>query len=520
VDLSPYLQEIGNQGKQGSCAAWATSYTALGIMFNHAMDQRLGTRGHHISFSPAYSYNLVHRGQCGGTPLTTMLETIRDNGVAKLQEFPYNPNSCSRVPDGALIQRSKPMRLLHYSIIDARNAAALDKIRGAIYEYRPVVIGLNTGGDSSAFVHYRGGIFNQKLPQSGGHGMVIVGYNDANQTFTLANSWGKAWGENGFMRISYNSLLTNLMEPYAYVIDKIDPRGLDVLQASLMPPAPTPEPAPLPPPKPKPAPKPAPAPRPVPAPKPAPAPAPQPAPLPAPAPAPAWSASLAATRITALPQAHDCARIRAEIQGEQIVLHGFSGDKNSLLAAINALNIPPRYVVQPQALRSLPWPQCEIAESYALPGIWQAKGLRLQVEGSGSDGITTAGSSLKVQLSASVMPSYLYVFYIQAARDHNAVPLYQPLFDRNGHPLPEKQGGIRQLNDPAPGLHRDFVVTAPFGAEVILAIQTRTPLFRQALAADDWNERTLLTRLRSELASKRQQAGIIATDAVYLTTRE
>ncbi|MGA2404134.1 MAG: C1 family peptidase [Syntrophobacteraceae bacterium] len=40
----------------------------------------------------------------------------------------------------------------------------------------------------------------------GGHGVTIVGYDDANQYFLVKNSRAVGWGEAGFFRIAYNEV--------------------------------------------------------------------------------------------------------------------------------------------------------------------------------------------------------------------------------------------------------------------------------------------------------------------------
>ena len=39
-----------------------------------------------------------------------------------------------------------------------------------------------------------------------GHTMVIVGYDDNDKTFTIANSWGNEWGDNGYFYMDYEFL--------------------------------------------------------------------------------------------------------------------------------------------------------------------------------------------------------------------------------------------------------------------------------------------------------------------------
>jgi len=44
--------------------------------------------------------------------------------------------------------------------------------------------------------------------QIGGHAVIAVGYNDAQQRFIVRNSWGSGWGMRGYFTL-----------PYAYLAD-------------------------------------------------------------------------------------------------------------------------------------------------------------------------------------------------------------------------------------------------------------------------------------------------------------
>jgi C1A family cysteine protease len=37
----------------------------------------------------------------------------------------------------------------------------------------------------------------------GGHAQIIIGYDDTKEVFTLENSWGKDFGQDGTCEISY-----------------------------------------------------------------------------------------------------------------------------------------------------------------------------------------------------------------------------------------------------------------------------------------------------------------------------
>jgi C1A family cysteine protease len=45
-------------------------------------------------------------------------------------------------------------------------------------------------------------------PEDGGHCMLIVGYNNANGTFLVRNSWGIGWGQQGYGTMPYDYILS------------------------------------------------------------------------------------------------------------------------------------------------------------------------------------------------------------------------------------------------------------------------------------------------------------------------
>ena len=58
----------------------------------------------------------------------------------------------------------------------------------------------------AAMTAYRGGVFNSCGFGAVNHAVMIVGWDDtqgANGVWIMRNSWGTAWGENGYMRIQY-----------------------------------------------------------------------------------------------------------------------------------------------------------------------------------------------------------------------------------------------------------------------------------------------------------------------------
>jgi hypothetical protein len=55
------------------------------------------------------------------------------------------------------------------------------------------------------FFYYINGIYNHVYgEQKGIHAVVLVGYNDIGKYWIIKNSWGTGWGEDGYIRISYD----------------------------------------------------------------------------------------------------------------------------------------------------------------------------------------------------------------------------------------------------------------------------------------------------------------------------
>ena len=82
VDLSVNMPPIGNQGKQGSCVAWAVAY-ALKSYQEKLEEKKPFTSGTQLDqqrvFSPSFIYNQINRGQDKGSKIWEALEFVRKN---------------------------------------------------------------------------------------------------------------------------------------------------------------------------------------------------------------------------------------------------------------------------------------------------------------------------------------------------------------------------------------------------------------------------------------------------------
>jgi hypothetical protein len=83
-------------------------------------------------------------------------------------------------------------------------------VTDALLYHGPVVLGTNWYSsmfdpDSSGFVRIGGGL-------AGGHAYVLNGVNLDTGTVRAKNSWGRAWGQNGFFRMDFDTVARLLEE--------------------------------------------------------------------------------------------------------------------------------------------------------------------------------------------------------------------------------------------------------------------------------------------------------------------
>ena len=91
----------------------------------------------------------------------------------------------------------------------------VDALKAAVYE-NPIAVGYNIYSD---FLYYESGVYEYVFGRFvGGHAVLIVGWDDAEECFIVKNSWGENWGEDGYFRIAY-SQVTNQVQFGLQAID-------------------------------------------------------------------------------------------------------------------------------------------------------------------------------------------------------------------------------------------------------------------------------------------------------------
>jgi C1A family cysteine protease len=75
--------------------------------------------------------------------------------------------------------------------------------KAAIMQYGAVGCGI--AADDAFMNHPAGSVFTGSGSKTVDHDVILVGWDDATNSWILRNSWGPDWCENGYIRISYGA---------------------------------------------------------------------------------------------------------------------------------------------------------------------------------------------------------------------------------------------------------------------------------------------------------------------------
>lgn len=210
--LNLNVPPIGDQGGEGSCVAWGTTYAARSINWVSSHPASWSTSVN--IFSPEYVYNQIKvRKACSsGSYVTTGLNLLKNQGVCRWSIMPYTDVSCTTKPTTAQKADAANYKIASYSTV-TRNTATIKSFLAA---GKPVIV---AGPVNSAYMYLASGAVLSTFSGSslGGHCYCVVGYDDDKQAFKFMNSWGTSWSTAGFGYIKYGYETTWWTE--AYVIN-------------------------------------------------------------------------------------------------------------------------------------------------------------------------------------------------------------------------------------------------------------------------------------------------------------
>jgi C1A family cysteine protease len=211
IDLRGLCSPVEDQGSVGSCAANAV----VGALEYH---QRLaGSAVTDLSRLFVY-YNARKIGgtadQDSGTFIHHVMASVLAFGACPERLWPYQQAMWPTEPIKACYQGAEQFGAISY----ARTGLGMGT-KAAVANGLPVVFGTSLpqemlmveARDTGAIASPRGA-----WPQpSGGHAMLIVGYDDTRGAWLVRNSWGPGWGDGGHLWIAYD-VMDHYSHPHAF----------------------------------------------------------------------------------------------------------------------------------------------------------------------------------------------------------------------------------------------------------------------------------------------------------------
>jgi C1A family cysteine protease len=234
VDLREWCSDIEDQGMLGSC----TAHAGVGLIEYYERK----CFGKHIEASRLFLYkvtrNLMKLKGDTGAYLRTTIGAMVLFGVPpeKYWEYTDDPNKFDIEPPAfcyAFAQNYQTVKYFRHDPPSASPDTVLERLKFYLSKGHPAMFGFTVYSSIREAKHDGKIPFpsnNEKI--LGGHAVVAIGYDDYleienpyNHKKTLGailirNSWGNAWGENGYGWLPYEYIRAKLAEDFWSILKK------------------------------------------------------------------------------------------------------------------------------------------------------------------------------------------------------------------------------------------------------------------------------------------------------------
>ena len=200
VDLRPHCSPVEDQGQLGSCTGNAI---AGAVEF---LEKKDGAAFINVSRLFIY-YNervIEHTvNSDSGAMIRDGIKSLMKQGVCSEKKWPYVISKFTNKPSPACFKEA-----LNHQVQAYARLQTVDEMRACLADGYPFVFGFTVyeGFESPAVA--KTGVLpmpnKSKEKMLGGHAVLAVGYDDAQQRFLVRNSWGTGWGMRGYFTMPYD----------------------------------------------------------------------------------------------------------------------------------------------------------------------------------------------------------------------------------------------------------------------------------------------------------------------------
>lgn len=214
VDLRPFMPDLYDQGKLGSCTANAIGaghqYSQIkGMLPAGTPDAAAIAAAVARSFIPSRLFTYYNEREMEGTVsedagaiLRDGLKCVANQGVCEETMWPYDVSKFTIRPTDDCYTEALYHQVVSYRAVQQTP----DQMKGCLAEGYPFVFGFAVYESFESEKVTRTGVVpmpGRREQMLGGHAVLAVGYDDEKQWGIIRNSWGPNWGDHGYFYLPY-----------------------------------------------------------------------------------------------------------------------------------------------------------------------------------------------------------------------------------------------------------------------------------------------------------------------------
>lgn len=203
ADLRAQCPPVYDQGRLGSCTADAIAAAYEFQQVAQHLEDFLPSRLF-VYYNERYMEGTVDSDS--GAMIRDGLKSVGRLGVCAENEWPYDVQQFRTRPPRRCFDEAEKHQAIAYSRVGQR----LDQLRACLASGTPIVFGFSVYDSFLTQDVARTGavpmpdVTRESL--AGGHAVLAVGYDDAEERFLVRNSWGTGWGRAGYCTMPYGIL--------------------------------------------------------------------------------------------------------------------------------------------------------------------------------------------------------------------------------------------------------------------------------------------------------------------------